>query len=60
VALSREPRAEESTAMRKFLESEAAGLVRENPALKPNEANQRALVQMCRVILNLNEFVYPQ
>jgi hypothetical protein len=59
LALCREPTAEESAALVKFLENEAAGLRRENPALKPNEAELRALVQLCRVILNLNEFVYP-
>jgi hypothetical protein len=48
LALCREPTAEESAAMQQFLAREAAATDR-----------HRALVQLCRVILNLNEFVYP-
>jgi hypothetical protein len=48
IALCRPPTAEESAAMQQFLAREAAAT-----------DQQRALVQLCRVILNLNEFVYP-
>ena len=48
LALCRQPTAGESTAMQQFLAREAAATDK-----------QRALVQLCRVILNLNEFVYP-
>ena len=48
LALSRPPTAAESQAMRRFLEEESAATDR-----------RAALVQACRVILNLNEFVYP-
>jgi hypothetical protein len=48
LALCRQATAAESQAMQQFLAREAASTDR-----------QRALVQLCRVILNLNEFVYP-
>jgi uncharacterized protein DUF1553/uncharacterized protein DUF1549/cytochrome c len=48
LALAREPAADEARAMQQFFEREAAATDR-----------QAALVQVCRVILNLNEFVYP-
>ena len=48
LALCREPTERELTTMQAFLEQETAATDR-----------QRALVQLCRVILNLNEFVYP-
>jgi hypothetical protein len=48
LALARRPTEQESAAMQTFL-------VRETAATDPH----RALVQLCRVILNLNEFVYP-
>ena len=48
LTLCRQPTADESAAMQRFLAREAS-------ATDP----QRALVQLCRVILNLNEFVYP-
>lgn len=60
VALCRQPSADEAASLRKFLETEAAGQLREAPGITPAEAEQRALVQLCRVVLNLNEFVYPQ
>jgi mono/diheme cytochrome c family protein len=47
LALCREPTAAEAASLAAFLE-------RETPVLGP-----QALVQVCRVILNLNEFVYP-
>jgi hypothetical protein len=48
LALCRQPTADESAAMQQFLARETAATDRE-----------RALIQLCRVILNLNEFVYP-
>jgi len=48
LALTRSPTANEGLAMKQFFDREAAAT---NP--------QAALVQVCRVILNLNEFVYP-
>jgi hypothetical protein len=48
LALCREPTADESKAMLQFLARETAATDK-----------QRALAQLCRVILNLNEFVYP-
>jgi hypothetical protein len=48
LALARSPTEREASAMLAFLERETAETDR-----------QRALVQLCRVILNLNEFVYP-
>ena len=48
LALARPPTEREMAAMEAFLNQEAAATDRE-----------RALVQLCRVILNLNEFVYP-
>jgi hypothetical protein len=47
LALARPPTAAEAASLAKFLETEEAAL------------GGRALVQVCRVILNLNEFVYP-
>jgi hypothetical protein len=48
LALSRSPSASENAALKQFFEREAAAT-----------DQQSALVQICRVILNLNEFVYP-
>ena len=48
LALSRPPTASETSAMLRFTENEAAAT-----------GTDTALVQLCRVILNLNEFVYP-
>jgi hypothetical protein len=48
LALCRPPNASESATLQAFLKSEATA----------TDAH-RALVQVCRVILNLNEFVYP-
>lgn len=50
VALSREPTRQEAESLQKFLTSEANG--------DPGKRKQN-LIQMCRVLLNLNEFVYP-
>lgn len=60
LALCRRPRASELNEMLEFLQREtvAAGrdTIDQSPALSPED---RALIQICRVILNLNEFVYP-
>jgi hypothetical protein len=48
LALCREPTERELAAMQAFLDQEAAATDR-----------RASLVQLCRVILNLNEFVYP-
>ena len=58
LALCRMPSRQESSLMLEFLASEAARQGEENENLESGEARQRALRQMCRVILNLNEFVY--
>jgi hypothetical protein len=54
LALSREPTAAERAAMERFLKEQREEL-RERP-----DAARRALVQLCRVVFNLNEFVYPE
>jgi hypothetical protein len=54
LALCRPPTAMERSALLRFLQDEA-----NRERQRPQEARRRALVQMCRVILNLNEFVYP-
>ena len=58
LALCRPPSAKERQALRRFFELEANALEREGK-LTPPLARQRALERMCRVIFNLNEFVYP-
>jgi len=62
LALCRNASSEELTAMTAFLHREADQLQREAAATgKPisrSEADRRALIHMCRVIYNLNEFVY--
>lgn len=72
LALTRLPTATEQTAMEKFLTDQYAeadarskAAQQENaPAdeAEPSETAQRkqALLQLCRVIFNLNEFVYPE
>jgi hypothetical protein len=57
LTLCRPPTERERAEMLGYLKQEAEGLVRE--AVPETAARQRALVQMCRVIFNLNEFVYP-
>jgi hypothetical protein len=62
LALCRPPTAKERTAMSAFLEKEASKLKTEaadqEKQVAAGLARHRALVQMCRVIFNLNEFVY--
>jgi hypothetical protein len=54
LALTREPTKTEQEKLLQFLESETAA------GGGTSTARQRALIQVCRVILNLNEFVYPE
>jgi hypothetical protein len=59
LALCRPPTATEKAAMLEFLKRETAHLVTKKDELKgADEAKSQALQQMCRVIFNLNEFVY--
>jgi hypothetical protein len=62
LVLCRPPTASERAALVQFLKQEAESLVKESSgAGKPMgtaQARQRALQQACRVIFNLNEFVY--
>ena len=57
LALSRKPDEAELTTLQKFIEQEAAQLQREQ-SLEVNQAQHFALVQLCRAVLNLSEFVY--
>jgi hypothetical protein len=63
LALAREPTATERNTMLEFMATEASRLVEElagsEAPLTPAAARQKALEQLCRVIFNLNEFVYP-
>jgi hypothetical protein len=63
LALCRAPSEKEQTAMSAFLHEEAEKLKKESSdqgkLLAEDVARHRALVQMCRVLLNLNEFAYP-
>jgi hypothetical protein len=62
LALCRPPSAGEKAAMLKFLKREADSLVNEisgqDRTSGRRNAEEKALEQMCRVIFNLNEFVY--
>jgi hypothetical protein len=58
LALCRRPSRRESSLMLEFLTSEADRQAEEAGGLDAEQARQRALIQMCRVILNLNEVVY--
>src|SRR5687767_9305131 len=51
LALCRTPSADEAGSLRKFLEMETAGQLRESPAITQSEAERRALIQLCRVVL---------
>ena len=63
LTICRSPTEAELATMRQFLTTEAetqsADAARRNEPLSPNDARRRALEQLCRVILNLNEFLYP-
>jgi hypothetical protein len=55
LALARPPSDRELQTMRAFLRDEEA----RNAADQGNKGRRSALAQLCRVIFNLNEFVYP-
>jgi hypothetical protein len=59
LALARSPRPEELAAMSIFLDAEAAAQAHENPDISAPDLKKRALTQLCRIIFNLNEFVFP-
>jgi mono/diheme cytochrome c family protein len=60
LAFCRMPTPTERSAMTEFLSEEAAHIQQESgDNVAAAECRQRALTQMCRVILNMNEFVYP-
>jgi hypothetical protein len=62
LALCRPPTPTETKRMRQFLERETQELLREavtrREPLTPASARQQAVEQLCRVVFNLNEFVY--
>jgi len=62
LALCRPPTERERQVMLRFLGQETANLLRDTgnagPKLEETGARHKALEQMCRVIFNLNEFVY--
>jgi hypothetical protein len=60
LALCRPPTAQERLAMTEFLQREAENQsgIGGKPT-QPDEGQRRALEQLCRVVFNLNEFVYP-
>ena len=63
LALVRPPKTGELAAMQRFLAEETANQTKESTAsgkpVSSEAAAHAALTQMCRVVLNLNEFVYP-
>jgi hypothetical protein len=62
LALCRLPTEKEMAAMMRFLKQEAERLAMKDSGPQvtpPRRIDEKALEQMCRVIYNLNEFVYP-
>jgi hypothetical protein len=63
LSLCRLPRDGERLAALAFLDREERGRIAESTqtgsALSPAQARHEALVQLCRAIFNINEFVYP-
>lgn len=60
LAFCRTPTPTERSAMAEFLNEETAHIQKvSGDNVAAAECRQRALTQMCRVILNMNEFVYP-
>ncbi|HAV63299.1 MAG TPA: hypothetical protein DCY13_13155, partial [Verrucomicrobiales bacterium] len=63
LAMCRPPTSSELAAMEAYWEQEVSRSITEAPAgqreLARSEAGHAALTQVCRVIFNLNEFVYP-
>lgn len=60
LAFARQPQETETVPLRRFLTDEADRLREDEPGLSEGAARQRALVQICRVLFNLNEFLYPE
>lgn len=59
LALSRLPSAEERAAAAAFVDREITANADESLG-GPEQRKRHAMVQLCRTILNLNEFVYPE
>lgn len=59
LALSRPPTMTEKSRLLRFLAEEKANQIKETTPAAAETPGRRALVQMCRVVFNLNEFVYP-
>jgi len=63
LTLCRMPRDEERSTMLTFLKQETgaqlADAAQAGSSLEPSRARHEALVQLCRAIFNMNEFVYP-
>lgn len=63
LALCRVPTPSELKTLKTFIQRESRQLVleaeKENASISQAEADRLALVRLCRVIFNLNEFVYP-
>jgi len=63
LVLCRAPKADETKIMKEFLVEQASTLSAdakaEQQTLSRSAARHQALVQFCRVLLNTNEFVYP-
>ena len=64
LTLCRKPTGAEISAMQDFRRTETSRLLADATAagkpLPPAEADRAALEQICRAVLNLNEFVYPE
>lgn len=63
LTLCRKPTATETATLTLFLDHEAAAIQKEAATagknLSSDAASRQALIRLCRVIYNLNEFVYP-
>ncbi|MFO0964398.1 MAG: DUF1549 and DUF1553 domain-containing protein [Gemmataceae bacterium] len=60
LALARLPSARERAAIKAFLDQQAKRFAAEAPDASAAQARCEALTQVCRVIFNLNEFVYAE
>ena len=60
LALCREPAEDERTAILDFVEQEFEQFRVEKVDMTVEEARRQAMVQVCRVVLNLNEFAYVE
>jgi len=59
LALCRRPTDAERSAMVNFMNQETVAIASADASLSRAVAQQKALTQACRIVLNLNEFVYP-